>query len=508
MILDQAPERIPVTRATTKPRKAARARAANPAGAALDSIWRFFCSVRVAVILILLIAAASLAGTLLMQAPAGVSPGTPEYEAWLTGVRTRYGGWTDILSTLQLLNVFRVWWFKGLLGWLAISTVVCSINRWPGISRQVFSPRVRRPDSFFERARVRAALSSPVDLTATAQLFRRAARARGYRVVAEEGQGAVHLYADKHRLARLGTYLTHTSLVLFLVGAVASGALGFSNTGFVVPEGTTREVGAGTGLSVQAVSFADEYYPEGPPKDYRSELILYRDGVEVKRGTIRVNEPMKYRGVRFFQSFYGPAAYLQITDAAGNVVFDDGVALAWKARGERPAGSFPLSLPGRELTVYVVGPAAGQADPLVRPGEMHLEVYQGTGGAPVAIDRIAQGETRELAGLKITFVRERQFTGLQVSKDPGAPLIWFAGVMLVVGLVTTLGVRHRQVWAVARATPDGATRLLLATAGRRDAGFADEFEALVTRVHAAVAVATVTDPRLTGAARSEEAAHV
>jgi cytochrome c biogenesis protein len=203
----------------------------------LDHGWRFFSSVRVALILILLLTAATLAGTLLAQAPGDILPGTPAYTAWLQRFRPRYGMWTDPLSTLQLFSIFGSWWFRGLIAALAVNIVVCSMNRWPGIAQAIFSPRVQVAERFFQTAPLRASLSATAEPALMAQLLRRFLALHHYRALTEEADGVVHLYADKHRFARLGTYGTHLSLILVLAGALAGGVFGFTDKQFVVPEG-------------------------------------------------------------------------------------------------------------------------------------------------------------------------------------------------------------------------------------------------------------------------------
>ncbi len=120
---------------------------------------------------------------------------------------------------------------------------------------------------------------------------------------------------------------------------------GFVITSFIVPEGSVREVGYGTNLSLRLNSFVDEYYPDGVPKDYRSQVVLYEGGREVKQDTIQVNHPMSYAGIRFYQSFFGPAAKIQVKSASGEVIYGDSVALSEDIDSmnlQRPAGSLDL----------------------------------------------------------------------------------------------------------------------------------------------------------------------
>ncbi len=124
---------------------------------------------------------------------------------------------------------------------------------------------------------------------------------------------------------------------------------------------------------------------------------------------------------------------MKVADAAGAVLYEQGVPLLWTSNdGSRRVGQ--LVLPDQGLTVYVVGAASGEVDPDIKAGQMQLEVYQtGTEGAPIATQIVTQGQPVDLAGLKFTFVRERQFTGLIVARDPGALFVWLGAALLVGG---------------------------------------------------------------------------
>lgn len=425
-------------------------------------LWQTLLSVRTALTLILLLTLATFAGTMLAQVPASIPLDGADYAAWVETVRPRFGMWTDALALLGVFNVFRAWWYQALVGALSASLLACSVHRWRTISREVLHPQVRVAPAVFDRAGA-VVTESAAGQGAASEALQRALAARGYRVLRHERADALHLYADRNRFARFGTVVAHLSLVLLLVGAALGARLGWSDEAFVVAEGSTRDVGI-AGLAVHATSFVAEYYASGEPKDFRSDLVLYENGVEVDRKTIRVNDPLDYAGVRFYQSFFGPAAELRVTDASGAVVFDEAIPLAWRTEADRPAGS--VSLTDQGLIAYVVAPSTSGGDPLIKPGQVRLELYRNGTSQPFAMRTLAQGANVEAGGLRFAFVRERQFTGLRVAHDPTLPIIWTASVLLVIGFSTVLLFPYRRLWA--RVSPTtGGSRLALLTVGRR-----------------------------------------
>lgn len=82
----------------------------------------FFASVKLAVVVLLMLAATSVIGTLIPQnAPT---------EAYID----TYGVFVSrLLSVFDLFNMYHSGWFQFLIALLAINIVVCTIRRWPGV---------------------------------------------------------------------------------------------------------------------------------------------------------------------------------------------------------------------------------------------------------------------------------------------------------------------------------------------------------------------------------------
>ena len=121
----------------------------------------------------------------------------------------------------------------------------------------------------------------------------------------------VHVCADRFRWGPFGRIVAHLSFVVILLGATLTATGGFRDEGFAVPVGEKMSVGNGTDLTVEAKSFSDSYYTSGEPSDYASKLVLYEDGAPVKSQEVRVNHPMRYDGVTFYQSFFGPTVVMR-----------------------------------------------------------------------------------------------------------------------------------------------------------------------------------------------------
>ena len=464
-----------------------------PHESTVDRVWNSLSSMRLALVLIFGIALLSFVGAVITQAPVGMTTTSSQYLEWLQRVRPRYGALTDLISGLQLFTVATSIWMRLLLGLLAVSTFVCTLNRWPRIWRSVFDPPVKADASVLAGLAVRR--DAILDLKAEPEVPLATALAnRGYRVLIEDEDSGMSLYADRYRYARLGTLVAHLALVGILAGTVASSLMGFRDPEFTVPEGSTRDVGFGTQLSVRVEAFVDEYYPEGGPKDYRSDVILFDGNVPVARQWVRVNEPLSYGGVRFHQSFFGPAVVLRIADSGGNVIVEDGVPLDFSMGGSSMG---QVTIPRTPYQAVVIGPST--TDPLAgpKPGQVQVHLFRDNLRTAAGTEVLTLGQPKAIGDLTFTFVRERQFTGLLVVNDPGAPIIWVTSALLVLGMAATLYFPFPRVWARYQRKPDGTLATTVAGSKGRWADFDAEMDGIVGEAYGPGAFAAPEPPKAT-----------
>lgn len=472
--------------APSRPRPPRAPSAKRRGAAAAPHLWlyRQLTSMRVALALLLFLALLTLVGTLLAQAPDAVKGNSAAYAGWLNEVRPKYGGWTDVLDTLGLFSVFSSIWFQGTLLLLSASLITCSVRRLPGLWRTAARPRMVMTEAFFERAPHRAGIASEKDPGAALAALRTAFRKNGFRTAVERDGDDVHVCADRFRWGPFGRVLVHLSFVGILAGAVVSATGGFRDEAFAVPVGERRAVGHGTELAVEAKSFADSYYTSGEPSDYTSQVVLYKDGARVGAQKIRVNHPMRYGGITFYQSFFGPTVDLRATTPDGRPVLNRGVPLLYESNDEKHRVG-RVQIPQEGLTAFVVSPNSGEMDPRIRAGQTQLEVYRTATQTPVGIRVLSQGKPATIGGVDFTFLREREFTGLIVADDPGSTLVWIGSTLLVLGLFTTFFFPHRRVRAVVRRAA-GGSEVGVAAIERRNTAFPAQFEHLVEELRRAV----------------------
>ena len=476
----------------------------SPVEIGVDRVWRFLCSVRAAVFEIIVLAVLVLIGTLRgSDVPQWIADAVPVVQP----VVDRWYAWDVFHSLPFILNLTII----------AVAITVCTVNRVPGIWQTIANPTVRTSHGFLRGTETGATFTGD-DTAKLAASLSDALKARRFRVLTEQVGEETHLYADKNRYGKLGTFPFHLALILVLVGGIVGARYGFRDTEFIVPEGSIRAVENGTGLSVGLERFADTYSELGIAQDYRSDVVVYRNGEPVERGAITVNNPLTHGTTTFYQSSFGNAAELRVTDAAGRLLYADSIDLGiytLKENGDAPAGYLSLPQAGVQLTLVApdIDPTNAPALDQLRLGSGQLWVQamplEGSGasvnqwqGAQPPATVVNQGQTVRLGDLNVQFVRERRFTVLQVAYNPGLPIFYVAAFLLVGGLAITFYFPLRRIRAIIAPTNSGATAELVPLAKRDWSGKRDFFR-VIEGAQASLGVPAVIRSRESGVGSQE-----
>lgn len=430
-------------------------------------------------VLILLTGLLSFIGVLLPQKPPGVADDPERQAAWLDTVRETVGGWTPVLDALGFFTMFSSVPFLIVMGLLAASIIACTAHRVPILWKAARHPHTRVKDRFFDVAGLRTRFPSREGVDETIQVVIADARRHGMRAVVDDRGPGRSVYLDRNAWMPFGTAVAHVAFVVIMAGFVVSTLTGFRDDQFTLTVGHPREVGHGTTLVAEAREFRDTYYDNGAPKDYVADLVL-RDGDRVvAEQEVRINSPLGHDGVMFHQAYFGVAAVMQVSDASGTVVLDGGVPLEWSTQDKMfTYGHVPLS---DGTVLYVIGAASGRTGTGIAPGQVKIELYQGEQTTPIASSLLDMGVATKVGQHTFTFVREQQFTGMIVRRDPGAPIVWVGFTLLVVGTCMTMFFRHQRLWV--RVTEDEqGTLVRMASPDRRDSGFTRFVTDLVERV--------------------------
>jgi cytochrome c biogenesis protein len=464
----------------------------NKSKSIVDRTWDLFASVKFAVVIFSAIALTSIVGTVIEQ--------NADPEKNIKILTKMFGSDAapalySVLDKLGFMNMYHSWWFITFLLLFAANLIICSVDRLPRIWRLVREPIRPLSEEYLEKMSIKRILTLKGKQSEVKEQASQAVRKLGLRPSEAATDKGVQFFAEKGNFTRLGVYITHFSILIIMAGAIIGIFFGF-NGWLPLGEGETssfalkgRDAKIPLGFDIRCDRFEVDFYGDSDmPKAYKSWLTVLQNGQEVIKKVITVNDPLKYKGITFYQSSFGT-----IPDSFGrgilslDLVSKDGQSEQIQTR---LGGQFTIpgtSIIGRitnfspALNFDQSGRAVTYDSNMVNPA-IYVE-FTGLGQKPLAgwiYKRFPQ--TWNLPdGSKVEFLNfwGVQYTGLQVRKDPGVGLVYLGCILLALGLYITFFMSHRRIW-VNVSEEKGATKILIgASANRNRASFERKIERLV-----------------------------
>lgn len=386
---------------------------------------------RLAILLFLAIAVFSITGTVIEQGQSVPFYQTnyPEHPA-LFGFLT----WKVVLL-LGLDHVYRAWWFLALLILFGTSLTACTFTR------QFPALKAARRWKFYDQPRQfqKLALSAELD-TGSLSSLTPLLQKKKYLVFQEEDK----LYARKGIIGRIGPIVVHVGIVLILAGSIWGAMTGFLAQE-MVPSGESFKVHniveAGPWAtpqipkdwSLRVNRFWIDYTPAGGIDQFYSDMsVLDNQGNEVKHKKIFVNEPLRYRGVTFYQTDWGLSA-VRVQLNKSPVLELPMAKLNSKGQG-RIWGTWIPTKPDLSEGVSL----------LAKDLQGMLLLYDADGKL---VTTLRPGMSTEVNGVTLKIAEVVGSTGLQIKADPGIPIVYTGFTLLMLGVMMSY-VSHSQVWAL------------------------------------------------------------
>jgi cytochrome c biogenesis protein len=489
----------------------------------LRNFWRSLTSMRIALILLLLLAVAAIPGSVLPQRP--VNP--EAVRAYITA----HPGVGPLYDRLYLFDVYSSPWFSAIYLLLFVSLVGCLVPRLRHHLRNLIGAPPPAPSRLDRLPHSLTRASEQVPEQAMAELRSKLRKGR-WRVVRRDDT----LAAEKGYLKESGNLVFHFALLTLLFGLALGSWYGWhgnrilvagADSGFCDTLSQYDEYGlgartAGADLPPFCVTLDDfhaSYLDDGQPVQYTAS-VSYVDGISGRPQTWRleVNNPLRLGRANIYLLGHGYAPILRYTDRYGvvhtaaapflpedNALTSVGVVKFLDANV--PPGGSARDNPAQMAFsgVYLpTMPTDTDGSLSAYPGErdpgLVLVAYEGNlgldSGFPQSVyaldhSQIASGQLRQVArnkamkpgdvwhlpdGSSVEFVGTKQWITVSVRHDPGEKIVLVGAGALLVGLMVSLSGRRRRVWV--RVRPDGHGGSLISLGGlpRSDyPGFADEF---------------------------------
>ncbi|SDH17596.1 cytochrome c biogenesis protein [Planococcus glaciei] len=439
----------------------------------VDKIWNFFSSVKVGVSLIVVILVAAAIGTILPQQQYVDVPvrNAETIQAYYADV---YGSVGRVYHFLGFHDLYNSFWFIILVGMLAISLIVASLDRFVPLYRSLKNQRVLRHASFMNKQRIYAEGNGTEDTLDKAEAKLKELKYN----VSRDKNG---LLAEKGRFSRWGPYVNHIGLIIFLVGVMLRMMPGFYvDETLWIREGETRAIPEAPGYTLESKNFEmetynteeDEVFEEAiervgtVAKNYQTDVVLYKkpddslpganDLEKIEESAIRVNQPLKFDGYAIYQMDFKLNELKAMTFALTNKETEENL-------GEltidliNPKNDYELE---NGSTVKLLGyypdfsgfenGEPQTATPLPNnPGflvEMTTPETPGGETSFITIQNTVEPLGENQYKLAFQSADTRDVSGLTIRKDRTLPILGLGGLIFMIGVAQGMYFNHRRFW--------------------------------------------------------------
>ncbi|HYL12025.1 MAG TPA: cytochrome c biogenesis protein ResB [Terriglobales bacterium] len=449
-------------------------------------LWQLFSSIKTGVILLIAVVIVSAAGTLILQRPA--TDADEMQRAYSPHV-------LRVLDAVGLTDVFHAWWFVLMLLLVSVAIVAASVERFPNAWRYFARPYKTTDESFRRVLATQKQIPIPNEETGLVAA-ERALHRMGFKPERLVGEEHISLFAERNRLSEMAVYIVHASLLLIFLGGIIDGLYGWRgfvslNRGEQVNQIAVRDGGAKPlPFTLRCDGAGQENYQDGTPKRWWSKLVVLENGREALRKEIAVNDPLVYRGVRFYQASYGMTGKIDKLLLTANPVSGKGQPqeIALSSNETVQLDSDTSVQLARFIPDYVVrdGQIYARSEELQNPA-VQLVVHSKKSGNSVdvwlpAIPELAKNEASPYS-FDPRDLQMGYFTGLQASHEPGQWGVWSGCVLMGIGLVVAFYLVHMRIWVVPVRAARGSLVLWVGgTANKNREAFQQKFTNLMDEI--------------------------
>jgi cytochrome c biogenesis protein len=294
-------------------------------------------SMRFAISLLVIIAIAAIIGTVMKQNEA-----MPNYV-------NQFGPfWFEVFHKLGLYAVYSAWWFLLILAFLILSTGLCIVRNAPKMIKDMRSWRENVREVSLRNFHHKAEWATPLARAALAQQTAQRLGDFGYSAKIVEKENGTLVAAKKGAANKFGYIFAHSSIIIILLGGMLDsdlpirfqqwflGKTPFGGSGVIADIPQQHRLGLGNPtfrgntqiseggasdtavipqasgvliqdlpFTIQLKKFNIDFYSTGMPKLFASEVVIkdHESGATFP-ATIKVNEPLIYKGVAVYQSSF------------------------------------------------------------------------------------------------------------------------------------------------------------------------------------------------------------
>lgn len=391
----------------------------------VKKIWKFIASMKFAILLLVVLAAACSLASLVTQGQS--------YEWYARAYSERTAA---LIVALHLDDAFHSWWFMLITGFLCVNLLSCNLLRLPQLIRR--TKGAADPAKAIEtEGEARFGPVSDAD-----RVFARLRMGKPVRTTTADGRRALFLSA--HRAGLWGAWVCHLGILLLILGFGLGQMTQRQYTVYGVP-GQTRAIGD-TGYLLTIDDFTVDLREDDTVAQYTADITVRDvDGRGSERASISVNNPANISGMKFYQNSTGWAARINVQKDGEPL--QDGVVCAGEYLRIQDKPDLVVYL-SAFYPDYVMTPGVGPSTAtgaLKNPAYLYQVYYQ---DQVLGMNVLMPEEVLTIDEYTVTFSDPQHYTLIQIKVDHFTWLALAGGMVTLLGLILAFYIQPARVWAV------------------------------------------------------------
>ena len=389
----------------------------------ISQVLNWLSSLKIAILLLLVIAVSCAAGTLIPQQESNQFYYDNFNKNPFLGIIN-----ANILLLFEFDHVYTSFWFLFLLIWLGLALSVCSFRRQLPILKSALNwIDYKSPRQIAKLSVAQTIVTN--NCSKSLEKIKLNLKKQGWNVKETDGRIA----ARQGVIGRLGPILIHLGMILLMIGATYGSLYGKTIEKFLAPGRSIDLLNNNEekGLTIELKKFQIERDPQGRAEQYKSIVNVIEPNGNNQSKEISVNYPLRYKGITLYQADWSLAAItIQIDNSPKLQIPIEPIS----ELGEQVWGTvIPTNKDGKNQILLTVDSELGP-----------VNIYDNDG---TLLTKLSINKEEKVKGALIKIINIIPSSGLLLKHDPGVPLVYFSFAIILIGGSLSI-ISTKKIWVL------------------------------------------------------------
>ena len=389
----------------------------------ISQVLNWLSSLKIAILLLLVIAVSCAAGTLIPQQESNQFYYDNFNKNPFLGIIN-----ANILLLFEFDHVYTSFWFLFLLIWLGLALSVCSFRRQLPILKSALNwIDYKSPRQIAKLSVAQTIVTN--NYSKSLEKIKINLKKQGWNMKETDGRIA----ARQGVIGRLGPILIHLGMILLMIGATYGSLNGKTIEKFLAPGRSIDLLNNNEekGLTIELQKFQIERDPQGRAEQYKSIVNVIEPNGNNQSKEISVNYPLRYKGLTLYQADWSLAAItIQIDNSPKLQIPIEPIS----ELGEQVWGTvIPTNKDGENQILLTVDSELGP-----------VNIYDNDG---TLLTKLSINKEEKVKGALINIINIIPSSGLLLKHDPGVPLVYLSFAIILIGGSLSI-ISTKKIWVL------------------------------------------------------------